>query len=947
MTTPSASSSASCSDISYPIPVSASGTCIGSSAAFSPGVSDTLAFGVSVALASGVSDALPDVPNVLLSGASGALPDVSSVLPCGVSDALNSSGASGALVTRVSSSPRPNTSLPFSAYTFSASVPSLSLNPAGIRRALASYPDSNFVDTLCGIASHGARIGYEGHFDVRMRRPNHQSAYTNPSVVSDAIQKELAKNRIVPLQHLPERYFCSPIGVVPKCTDGVQTGWRLIFDLSCPHGKSVNDGIPVDYGAISYESLRTAIHLVAKAGRGAKMIKRDLKSAFRYVPVSWLDQWCLIFEWKGQYYMELFLPFGLRTSPRIFNLFSEAIHWILETVHGWAIMHYLDDFFAVFPAHVELDGLSRTFDDVLSEIGFVKAPEKDESGTVVTHLGFQIDSNLMEVRLPPNKHARAVRAVSELALRKHVPQASFEETLGFLSHCCQVIPLGRPFLRQLFSLLKRKLRYRCIHLNLEAKQELRWWTLFLSSWSTISLIQLSRTIFHVSTDASGLKGIGGVYDGRIFSSRVPSRHKDRHINWKEMFAILHALIIWHKEWANGSVDVACDNSAVVGGINNRSICGPAIRPLRTILLISALFDIDIRAHWVSTKDNVVADAASRHDFRKLADLGFKDQVTTLRRPSAPIRMSTLRQQLMNYFSTPSLRQLTKPTPLSGDPTNRFAMADTTRHSRPPSSPSPIGSPPLLPQCGPLHSKDMYRHYVPITPATACIPVDSTTPVSNSLSRVRSGSTGKENVVSGFRLPKTFSSESSPASHTTLMESTFTPPSASVLPPSYGQENSPGSHGTLQFLPGSTSLANTSSSPHRASLCPSLRQRQPLQQMSTYSLPSQPRLCAPYRPPADSSHNAPPPRTLPRLRDPLVPHSRSCISSARSTSTFFEPGSPPLVSQGTPCGKAQPFQPTQRGSLKTKSSPLRDGKAMLSTSISTNFPLPPLPPISLL
>ena len=64
------------------------------------------------------------------------------------------------------------------------------------------------------------------------------------------------------------------------------------------------------------------------------MIKRDLKSAFRYVPVSWLDQWCLIFEWKGQYYMELFLPFGLRTSPRIFNLFSEAIHWILETVHG-------------------------------------------------------------------------------------------------------------------------------------------------------------------------------------------------------------------------------------------------------------------------------------------------------------------------------------------------------------------------------------------------------------------------------------------------------------------------------------------------------------------------------------------------------------------------------------------------------------------------------------
>src|SRR5205809_1094772 len=105
----------------------------------------------------------------------------------------------------------------------------------------------------------------------------------------------------------------------------------------------------------------------------------------------------------------------------------------------------------------------------------------------------------------------------------------------------------------------------------------------------------------------------------------------------------HALILWHKEWANGAVDVACDNTAVVGGLNKRSIDGPAIRPLRAILLIAAVFDIDVRAHWVSTKENVIADAASRHDFKKLANLGFKDQVTALRRPSAPVRMSTLRR----------------------------------------------------------------------------------------------------------------------------------------------------------------------------------------------------------------------------------------------------------------------------------------------------------------
>jgi hypothetical protein len=36
----------------------------------------------------------------------------------------------------------------------------------------------------------------------------------------------------------------------------------LIFDLSAPAGMSVNDGIPLPYGAITYETLHDAIRLV-------------------------------------------------------------------------------------------------------------------------------------------------------------------------------------------------------------------------------------------------------------------------------------------------------------------------------------------------------------------------------------------------------------------------------------------------------------------------------------------------------------------------------------------------------------------------------------------------------------------------------------------------------------------------------------------------------------
>jgi hypothetical protein len=35
--------------------------------------------------------------------------------------------------------------------------------------------------------------------------------------------------------------------------------------------------------------------------------------------------------WNGVYYKENCLPFGLATAPILFNLFAEALHWILES----------------------------------------------------------------------------------------------------------------------------------------------------------------------------------------------------------------------------------------------------------------------------------------------------------------------------------------------------------------------------------------------------------------------------------------------------------------------------------------------------------------------------------------------------------------------------------------------------------------------------------------
>ena len=188
---------------------------------------------------------------------------------------------------------RPNTSISFipSCSNLLPSSPANVLHAVGIAELLQQYPNRRFVDTITTIVTSGVRVGFEGSNLGQTSRPNHASAFAHPDIITKSIQSEISKGRIKEIDSLPANYFCSPIGLTPKMLEGKQTGWRTIFDLSSPHGHSVNDGIPKEYGSLVYETLGNAIRLVAQAGKGAVMMKRDLKSAFRHVPIDPCDYW--------------------------------------------------------------------------------------------------------------------------------------------------------------------------------------------------------------------------------------------------------------------------------------------------------------------------------------------------------------------------------------------------------------------------------------------------------------------------------------------------------------------------------------------------------------------------------------------------------------------------------------------------------------------------------
>ena len=71
-----------------------------------------------------------------------------------------------------------------------------------------------------------------------------------------------------------------------------------------------------------------------KLGRGCFLIKLDVSAAYKQIPVRREDWPLLGFMWRGEYYYERVLPFGLRSSCRLWDLYAAALHFCFMHLLG-------------------------------------------------------------------------------------------------------------------------------------------------------------------------------------------------------------------------------------------------------------------------------------------------------------------------------------------------------------------------------------------------------------------------------------------------------------------------------------------------------------------------------------------------------------------------------------------------------------------------------------
>ena len=195
-------------------------------------------------------------------------------------------------------------------------------------------------------------------------------------------------------------------------------------------------------------------------------------------------------KWRNQYYVDLALPFGLRSAPFIFNAIADLVEWIL--VHSYQIpdlLHYLDDFITMgSPESPQCAHNLRTALAVCKRLRLSLHPGKCVGpSTVLVVLSIELDSVNQVAHLPAQKLSALKELISSWLPRKWCNRQDLESLIGHLHHAAKVVWPGRTFLRHMIDLLSCfRRRDHPVRLNREFHLDLRWWHHFLSDWHGVS-----------------------------------------------------------------------------------------------------------------------------------------------------------------------------------------------------------------------------------------------------------------------------------------------------------------------------------------------------------------------------------------------------------------------------------------------------------------------------
>ena len=122
-------------------------------------------------------------------------------------------------------------------------------------------------------------------------------------------------------------YVQSPVNLVPKKLEDNSKETHLVFNLSWPKGMSANDYTPKELCSVKYKDLDHVVQLCVDTpdnGSTGKcyMVKTDIKSAFRHLPIRPQDWPWLVMMVRHSVTNEKFYFIGKSTPFHFMFMFT-------------------------------------------------------------------------------------------------------------------------------------------------------------------------------------------------------------------------------------------------------------------------------------------------------------------------------------------------------------------------------------------------------------------------------------------------------------------------------------------------------------------------------------------------------------------------------------------------------------------------------------------------
>lgn len=514
------------------------------------------------------------------------------------------------------------------------------INVSFFRNNLEDYDDKGISDLL----EFGAPVGFEGEFSKSsvVDINNHKGARDFEEDVWKYLRKEASYGAILgPFDQNPFSCNCkvSPLNTVAKKGTSER---RVILDLSFPIGDSVNDFISKEIYLgekinLTYPKVDDLVGIIKDKGKNCLVFKKDLKRAYRQIPLDPGDLHLVGFQFQGKLFVDRVLPMGLRSSSQICQRVTKAVVFMYLKM-GFMAVNYLDDFGGAENAEHATEAYEK-LGKLLEACGLEESKEKSVKPTSrMEFLGITVDTQKLTLEVTPERVEEISLLVESWLRKKKASLRDLQSLLGKLHFVATCVRPGRIFVSRLLNWLRQAFPSNHVgsghrifrSIPAEVHKDLEWWYKFLRQYNGVSIMFLENWSIpdeFLSCD-SCLDGFGAICGKQFFHSKFPlSITNDHlHINCLELLVVIIAVKIWAKKFKGKRLMIICDNEASVTVINSGSTKDKYMQKcLRELCFISAVHEFEVRAKHISTEENRLADYLSRWHM----DKRYSDEFSSL------------------------------------------------------------------------------------------------------------------------------------------------------------------------------------------------------------------------------------------------------------------------------------------------------------------------------